>query len=120
MVELRFECFEYYPYIQMWQYMLLCGDGAKPVAHLMQYHLLPWEVARYDFNSAHSTSKDTQRCNHQDSSKKIQERYKRDKIASDMQDQRSNPGHSMTLHTYNPQPMSLPNINFPHYMFSEI
>ena len=26
----------------------------------------------------------------------------RDKIASDMQDQRSNPGHTMTLHTYNP------------------
>ena len=23
----------------MWQYMLLCRVGAKPVAHLMQYHL---------------------------------------------------------------------------------
>ena len=45
MVELWFECFEYYPYIQMWQYMLLCEVGAKPVAHLMQYHLLQWEVA---------------------------------------------------------------------------
>ena len=40
MVELWFECFEYYPY------MLLCGDGEKPVAHLMQYHLLQWEVAK--------------------------------------------------------------------------
>ena len=30
----------------MWQYMLLCGVGAKPVAHLMQYHLLQWEVAK--------------------------------------------------------------------------
>ena len=29
----------------MWQYMLLCGVGAKPVAHLMQYHLLKWEAA---------------------------------------------------------------------------
>ena len=29
----------------MWQYMLLCGVGAKPVTHLMQYHLLQWEVA---------------------------------------------------------------------------
>ena len=29
----------------MWQYMILCGVGAKPVAHLMQYHLLQWEVA---------------------------------------------------------------------------
>ena len=44
MVELWFECFEYYPYIQMRQYMLLCGVGAKPVAHLMQYH--QWEVAK--------------------------------------------------------------------------
>ena len=46
MVELWFGCFEYYPYIQMQQYMLLCGIGPKPVAHLMQYHLLQWEVAK--------------------------------------------------------------------------
>ena len=26
--------------------MLLCGVGAKPVAHLMQYNLLQWEVAK--------------------------------------------------------------------------
>ena len=38
-----------------------------------------------------------------------------------MQDQRSNPGHTMTLHTYNPRPMSLPNINFqPPYGFRNI
>ena len=30
----------------MWQYMLLCSVGAKPVAHLMQYHRLQWEVAK--------------------------------------------------------------------------
>ena len=30
----------------MWQHMLLCGVGAKPVAHLTQYHLLQWEVAK--------------------------------------------------------------------------
>ena len=30
----------------MWQCMLLCGIGAKPVAHLMQYHLLQSEVAK--------------------------------------------------------------------------
>ena len=46
MVKLWFECFEYYPSIQMWQYMLLCGVEAKPVAHLMQHHLLQWEVAK--------------------------------------------------------------------------
>ena len=44
----------------------------------------------------------------------------RDKIASDMQNQRSNPGQTMTLHTYNPPPMSLSNINFLHLMVSEI
>ena len=26
--------------------MLLCGIGAKPVAHLMEYHLLQWGVAK--------------------------------------------------------------------------
>ena len=46
MVKLWFECFEYYPFIQIWQYILLCGVGAIPVAHLMQYHLLQWEVAK--------------------------------------------------------------------------
>ena len=25
--------------------MLICGVGAKPVAHLMKFHLLQWEVA---------------------------------------------------------------------------
>ena len=29
MVELWFECFEYYPYIQMWQYLLIRGVGAS-------------------------------------------------------------------------------------------
>ena len=46
MVELWFASFEYYPYIQMWQHMLFCGVWANPVAHLMQYHLLQWEVAK--------------------------------------------------------------------------
>ena len=26
--------------------MFLCGVREKPVAHLMQYHLLQWEVAK--------------------------------------------------------------------------
>ena len=30
----------------MWQYMLICGVGAKLVTHLMQYHLLQWGVAK--------------------------------------------------------------------------
>ena len=36
------------------------------------------------------------------------------------QGQRSNQGHTMTLHTYTPQPMSLPSINFLHLTVSEI
>ena len=35
----------------MWQYMLICDVGAKPVAHLMKYHLLQWEVGFYLMNS---------------------------------------------------------------------
>ena len=46
MVELWFECFEYYSYIQMWQYMLMCSVAEKPVADLMNYHLLQWEVTK--------------------------------------------------------------------------
>ena len=36
------------------------------------------------------------------------------------QGQRSNQGHTMTLHTHTPYPMSLPSINFLHLMVSEI
>ena len=30
----------------MWQCMLIHVVGANPVNHLMQYHLLQWEVAK--------------------------------------------------------------------------
>ena len=48
MVKLWFASFEYYPYIQIWQHILLCELGAKPVDHLTQYHctLLQWKVAK--------------------------------------------------------------------------
>ena len=49
MAELFFGCFEYYPSIQKWQYiqgMLMCGVGEKPVAHLMKFHLLQWELVK--------------------------------------------------------------------------
>ena len=36
------------------------------------------------------------------------------------QGQRSNQGHTMTLHIYNHQPMPLPNISFLRLMVSEI
>ena len=122
----------------MWQYILTCGVRGKPVTHLMQFYLLQWEVAKVK-PLMNSNMTLTMLNLHQKTPKgatiktqvKISERYKRDKvvshvpiedkIASDMQDQRSNPGHTMTLHMYNPRPMSLPNIStsytlwFPKY-----
>ena len=88
MVKLWFGCFEYYAYIQ---YMLLCGVGAKPVAHLMQYHLLQWEVAKVK-QLMNSNMTLTVLNQHQKTPKgattKIQvKRYKRDirdKIVSDI------------------------------------
>ena len=29
--------------------MLMCGVGEKPVAHLMKFHLLQWDVAKVKF-----------------------------------------------------------------------
>ena len=29
--------------------MLMCGSGAKSVAHLMKFHLLQWEVVKVKF-----------------------------------------------------------------------
>ena len=91
MVELWFECFEYYPYIQMWQYMLLCGVGAKPVAHLMQYHLLQWEVAKVKqlMNSTMTLTvlylhQKTPKCATTKIQVKTYERYKRDNIVLDI------------------------------------
>ena len=69
--------------------MLICGVGAKPVTHLMQYHLLQWEIAKVKplMNSNMTLTVLNQ---HQKTPKgattKIQvkrcERYKRDKIVS--------------------------------------
>ena len=95
MAELWFECFEYYPYIQMWQYMLICGVGAKPVIHLMKYHLLQWKVAKVK-PLMNSNMTLTVLNLHQKTPKgattkiqvKIYERYNRDKIVSHITVQR--------------------------------
>ena len=68
--------------------MLLCGVEAKPVAHLMQHHLLQWEVAKVK-RLMNSTMTLTVLNLHQNTPKgatsKIQvKRYKRDKIVSDI------------------------------------
>ena len=66
--------------------MLLCGVGAKPVAHLMQYHPLKSEVAKVK-RLMNSNITFTVLNLHQKTPKgattKIQvKRYKRDKIVS--------------------------------------
>ena len=96
-LELWFECFKNYPYIQMWQYMLICGVGAKPVTHLMQYHLLQWEVAKVKplMNSNMAlTVLNLDQKTPKGATTKIQvkryERYKRDKILSNIPVERYN------------------------------
>ena len=81
----------------MWQYILTCGVGAKPVTHLMQYHLLQWEVAKVK-PLMNSNMTLTVLNLHEKTSKgattKIQvkkyERYKRDKIVSHILVERKN------------------------------
>ena len=73
----------------MWQYLLICGVGAKPGTHLMQYYLLQWEVAKVKslMNSNMTlTVLNLQQKTHKGATTKIQvkryDRYKRDKIVS--------------------------------------
>ena len=60
----------------------MCGVGAKSVAHLMKFHLLQSEVVKVKFLM---------------NSNMLNLRQK-----SLRQGQRSNQGHTMMLHTYNP------------------
>ena len=64
----------------------MCGVGAKSVAHLMKFHLLQSEVVKVKFlmNSNMTLTVLNLR------QKSLQ------------QGQRSNQGHTMMLHTYNP------------------
>ena len=72
----------------MWQYMLLCGVGAKLVAHLMQYHRLQWEVAKVKrlMNSNITLAVlNLHQKTHKGATTQIQvKRYKRDKTVSDI------------------------------------
>ena len=59
--------------------MLLCGVGAKPLAHLIQYHLLQWEVAKV--KQLMNSNMILTVLNLKGATTKIQvKRYKRDKI----------------------------------------
>ena len=74
--------------------MLMCGVGAKSVAHLMKFHLLQWEVVKFLMNSNMTL---TALNLHQKTDPKVQQNLKI-KVTTT----RSNQGHTMTLHTYNP------------------
>ena len=66
--------------------MLLCGVGAKPVGHLMQYHPLQWEVVKIKWlmNSDRTlTVINLDEKAPKGATTKIQvKKYKRDKIVS--------------------------------------
>ena len=72
--------------------MLMCGVGAKSVAHLMKFHLLQWEVVKVKF-LMNSNMTLTVLNLHKKTDPKVQQ---------DFQGSRSNQGHTMMLHTYNP------------------
>ena len=81
--------------------MLMCGVGAKSVAHLMKFHLLQWGVIKVKFLI---------NCNmtltvlnlHQKTDPKVQQDFKGQGHYDKVTTTRSNQGHTMMLHTYNP------------------
>ena len=90
--------------------MLLCGIGAKPVAHLMQYHLLQWEVAKVKQLMTFNMTLTVLNLANVPTQYQLPTPYGfRDiprtrfyRSRSLRQGQRSNQGHVMTLHTYTP------------------
>ena len=79
--------------------MLMCGVGAKSVAHLMKFHLLQWDAVKVKF-LINSNMTLTVLNLHQKTNPKMQQDFQGSR--SLRQDQRSNQGHTMMLHTYNP------------------
>ena len=79
--------------------MLMCGVGAKSVAHLMKFHLLQWEVVKVKFLMNSNMTLTVLNLD-QKTDPKVQQDFKGSR--SLRQGQRSNQGQTMTLHTYNP------------------
>ena len=96
--------------------MLMCGVGAKSVAHLMKFHLLQWKVVKVKFLMNFNMTLTVLNL-HQKTDPKVQQDFigqgHYDKVKGQIKD-------TMMLHTYNPKPMSLPSINFLHLTVSEI
>ena len=70
--------------------MLMCGVGAKSVAHLMKFYLLQWEVIKVKFLIKSNMTLTVLNL-HQKTDPKVQQDFK---------GQRSNQGKTMMLHTY--------------------
>ena len=93
----------------------MCGVGEKPVAHLMKFHLLQWEVVKVKF-LMNSNMTLTVLNLHQQTDPKVQQDFKGQysKVK----------GQSVSHHdmaALKPSTtMSLPSINFLHLTVSEI
>ena len=74
--------------------MLMCGVGAKSVAHLMKFHLLQWEVVKVKFLMNSNMTLMVLNL-HQKTNPKVRQDSKG-------QGHKSNQGYTMMLHTYNP------------------
>ena len=76
--------------------MLMCGVGAKSVAHLIKFHLLQWEVIKLKLLMNSNVTLTVLNL-HQERDPKVQQNLKVNVTTT-----RSNQGHTMMLYTYNP------------------
>ena len=76
--------------------MLISGVGAKPVVHLMKFHLLQWEVAKVKSLINSNTTLTVLNLN-----QKIHPKVQKI-LTVKVTTERSNQGQTMTLHTYTP------------------
>ena len=94
--------------------MLMCGVGAKSVAHLMKCHLLQWEVVKVKF-LMNSNMILTVLNLHQKTDPKVQQDFK----GQGHYDKVKSRSHHDAVHLQ-PLTNTLPSINFLHLTVSEI
>ena len=79
--------------------MLMCGVGAKSVAHLMKFYLLQWEVMKVKFLINSNMTLTVLNLHKKNRLKGATRFYSSRSL---QQGQRSNQGQIMTLHNYTP------------------
>ena len=92
--------------------MLMCGVGAKSVAHLMKFHLLQWEVVKIKFLMNSNTTLTVLNL-HQKTDPKVQQDFKGQGHYDKVKGQIKVTPRCCT-------PMSLTSINFLHLTVSQI